>query len=112
MMNKKHAIPIVLAALLATGAASGFALAAENGHKENDAAMLASAKITLQQAITTAEQQSGGRAVGADLTQEKGVVQIEVEIAGPQGAKTVLVNAQTGQVTATHVADHADEDND
>ncbi len=109
MMNKKHTIPIVLAALLATGAASGIALAEENGHKQNDAAMLASAKITLQQAITTAEQQAGGRAVSADLTQEKGTAQIEVEVAGPQGTKTVLVNAQTGQVTATNAAD---QDND
>ncbi len=112
MMNKKHFIPIALAALLATGAASGIALAAENGHKENDAAMLASAKVTLQQAITTAEQQAGGRAVSADLKQEKGVARIEVEVAGPQGAKTVLVDAQNGQVTATHAADQADEDND
>ena len=110
-MNKQRFLPIAFAALLATGAASGVALAEENGHK-NDAAMLANAKITLQQAIATAEQQSGGRAVSADLKQEKGMPQIEVEIAGPQGAKTVLVNAQTGQVTATHATDHADEDND
>ena len=111
-MNKKHFIPIALAALLATGAASGSAFAKESGHQDNDAAALANTKVTLQQAIATAEQQAGGRAVSADLKQEKGVAQIEVEIAGPQGAKTVLVDAQTGQVTATRAADHADEDND
>lgn len=105
MMNNKHTIAIILGAVIAAGSA----LAAETGHKENDAAMLASAKITLQQAITTAEQQTGGKATGADLTRENGVVQIEVEIAGSQGEKTVLVNAQTGQVTATHAAD---QDND
>ncbi len=36
MMNKKHVIPIALAALLATGAASGIALAEENGRRDND----------------------------------------------------------------------------
>ena len=111
-MNTKRILPVAFAALLATGAAGGVALAEENGHHATDAAMLASAKVTLQQAITTAEQQAGGRAVSADLKQEKGVAQIEIEVAGPQGAKTVLVNAQTGQVAATHAADHADEDND
>ncbi len=111
-MNKTRIIPIALAALLATGAAGGLAFAKESGRQDNDAAKLASAKVTLQQAIAMAEQQAGGQAVSADFQQEKGVARIEVEVAGPQGVKTVLVDAQTGQVTTTHAADQADEDND
>ena len=110
-MNKPHILPLTLAALLATGTVAGVAIAKENGH-ENAAAALANAKITLQQAITTAEQQAGGRAVSADLQQEKGISQIEIEVAGQQGVKSVLVNAQTGQVTATHAGDQGDQDND
>ena len=111
MTMNKRLIPVGLAILLAAGPASGFAWAEKNENKD-DAGMLADAKITLQQAIATAETQTGGRATSADLRRKKGVVQIEVETAGPQGAKKVLVNAQTGQVTATKAADKDDEDND
>lgn len=111
-MNKKRILPIALAVLLATGAASGLAYARDRDHRDNDPATLAAAKVTLQEAISTAEQQAGGRAVSADLQQEKGVPQFEVEVAGQQGMKTVLVNAQTGQVTATHAGEQGDQDND
>lgn len=109
---KKRILPIALAALAATGAAGGVAFAKESGHQDNDAAALAGAKVTLQQAIATAEQQANGRAVSADLKQERGITRIEVEVAGPQGVRTVLVDAQTGQVTATHAGDQGDGDND
>jgi len=77
-----------------------------------DAAALAGMKVTLTQAITMAEQQGGGRAIGADVSQENGAIRIAVEVAGPQGVKTVLVDAQTGQVNATRDGDQDGEDND
>ena len=111
-MTKTRILPVALAALVATGAAGGIAFANEKADAGLDPAALANIKVTLQQAITTAEQQTGGRAVSADLKQERGKAQIEVDVAGPQGFKTVQVDAQTGQVTATQVGDVADEDND
>lgn len=111
-MNKKYLAPIALAVLAAASATGITVFAAERGDNEKDAAMLATATVTLQQAVATAEQQAGGRAVSADLAQEKGAVQYEVEVAGAQGVKTVLVDAKTGQVSATRATGEADEDND
>lgn len=108
----KHILPAALAALVATGAAGGFAFAEERGDAGQDAAALADAKVTLQQAIATAEQQANGRAVGADIKHERGTARIEVGVTGPQGVETVLVDAQTGRVTATYDGDRDNEDDD
>ena len=105
-------LPLALAALFAVGATSAVALAKESGQQDHDAAALAGAKVTLQQAIATAEQQANGRAASADFEQQRGVARIEVEVVGPQGLKTVLVDAQTGQVTAIRSGETRDEDND
>ncbi len=107
-MNIKRMLPAALAVALAIGAAGGMAQAQDRDGR--DATALAGMKVTLQQAITTAEGQTGGRAVGADVSQEGGVTRIQVEVAGPQGVKTVLVDGATGQVTATR--DGGAEDND
>lgn len=109
-MNTKRTIPIAFAALLATGAAGGVAWAQDQDGR--DAAALAGMKVTLLQAIATAEGQAGGRAVGADVSQQDGATRILVEVAGPQGVRTVHVDGVTGQVTATRDggADHEDND--
>lgn len=111
-MNTERIVPLALAALLAAGAVGGVARAEDRDRNEDrrDAAALAGMKVTLQQAIATAEQQAGGRAVGADVSREQGATRIAVEIAGPQGVKTVLVDAQTGQVTAAHNGGRDGED--
>ena len=111
-MYKKRVLPVALAALVATGAVGGLAFAQERREADKDAAALANAKVTLQQAITTAEQQAGGRAVSADIEQERGATRIEVEVAGLQGVRTVMVDAQTGQVTATRDGDQDENDDD
>jgi uncharacterized membrane protein YkoI len=111
-MTKKYIIPVALVALVASGAAGGLAFAKERGDATSDLAAMANAKVTLQQAITTAEQQAGGKAVGAGVDNENGTVRIAVEVASAQGMKTVLVDPQNGQVTATHTGDQADEDQD
>lgn len=111
-MNKKRILPFTLAALIAGSAVGGAALAKESGHADPDMQAIAKAKVSLQQAIATAEQQTSGRAVSADLDEQNGVPRIEVEVAGPQGIKTVLVDAETGRVTATHAGDQGDADND
>ena len=111
-MYNKQIATLALAALLATGAAGGLAYAKDRDQDGRDAAALAGMKVTLTQAIATAEQQLGGRAVGADISQERGATRIVVEVAAPQGVKTVLVDAQTGQVTATRDGGQDGEDDD
>lgn len=109
-MNARKFTPLALAALVAAGTVSGVALAKETDHEKADAAALASAKVSLSQAIATAEQKSGGKAVGAGVDHEKGAVRIAVEVVGGHGVQTVLVDPQSGQVTATHNGgEHEDE---
>jgi uncharacterized membrane protein YkoI len=107
-MNIKRTLAAAFAVVVATGAAGGMARAEDRDSR--DAAALANMRVTLQQAIATAEGQAGGRAIGADVSQEGGTPRISVEVAGPQGVKTVLVDGATGQVTATR--DGGAEDND
>lgn len=103
-MNIKRIAAFTLAALLAVGAIGGLALAKDRAHDQDkrDVTALAGMKVTLAQAIATAEQQVGGQAVGADVSQEKGATRISVEVSGPHGMRTVMLDGQTGQVTATH----------
>ena len=102
-------IRIALAALLAAGAlAGGTALAAGNTGEEKEATALQSAKITLTQAIATAEQQTGGKAYDAGVDVKGGVIRIAVETNGPKGVQTVVVDAQSGQVVGTHAGGEQD----
>lgn len=111
-MTTKWRTAVALAALLALGDVGGIARAAERSEDQKDTAALANMKMTLPQAIATAEQQVGGKAVGADVMGENGATRIAVEVAGPAGVKTVLVDAQSGKVTATHDGGGDSEDND
>ena len=111
-MNTKRITTFALATLLAMGTAGGIAHAKDNDRDGQDAAALAGMKVTLSQAIAMAEGQAGGRAVGADVSQEGGATRIAVEVVGPQGVKTVMVDGATGQVTATRDGGGDSEDND
>ncbi len=110
MIARKY-VPLALAAALAASA-SGAAFAEERAD-EGDAAALANAKVSLSQAIATAEQQAGGKAVEAGVDDENGTVRIAVRVASNQGVRTVLVDPQSGQVTGTKAdGDHDGEDSD
>jgi len=110
-MKIRRLAPVALAALLAIGATGGIALANGRNNEGSDAAALANAKVTLVQAIATAELQAGGRAVGAGVDNENGRVTIAVEIAAKDGVRTVLIDAGTGQVAATRAGgDHENTD--
>lgn len=111
-MNTKQIVILVAAGMIATGAGGSLAYAEEHGN-HTDAQALANSKISLSQAIATAEQQAGGKAVDAGVDNENGTVRIAVEVASNQGVKTVLVDPQTGQVTGTKTGgDHESEEND
>lgn len=68
----KRTLPIALVALLAGGVASGAAMAQNRSQDSRDVAALAAMKVALQQAIATAENQAGGRAFDADVSQQGG----------------------------------------
>jgi uncharacterized membrane protein YkoI len=102
-MHIKTLTTLALAGLLA---ACG-ALAAEKGELREETA-LQNAKVTLPQAIATAEQQTGGRAYEAGVDLKHGEPRIAVETNGPKGVQTVFVDAQTGQVVGTHAGAEPD----
>jgi uncharacterized membrane protein YkoI len=110
-MTIKRIAACALASLLVLGFASEAALAkrARQGEDARDAAALASMKVTLPQAIASAEQQAGGHAVSADIVHRQGITQIAVEVAGAKGVQTLLVDGQTGKVTATADSGHGDD---
>lgn len=99
-MNTKLTASLALAGLIATGAMVGTAAAA--GDEDREATALQGAKVSLVQAITTAEQQTGGQAYDAGVDVNGGQTRIMVETNGPKGVQTVAIDAQSGQVVGSH----------
>lgn len=56
------------------------------------------AKLSLTQAIETAEKQGGGRAIDAEFDAENGVAKYEVKILGADKLQDYTLDADTGQV--------------
>jgi uncharacterized membrane protein YkoI len=104
---KTHLTIVALAGLLATGTLAGTAFAAGND-EANEATALQNTKVTLSQAIATAEQQTGGKAFDAGVDTKGNATRIAVETNGSKGVQTVIVDAQTGQVVGTHAGGEAD----
>ena len=107
-MNQKQVISAVLfAAGVAT--AGGLVYAKEEAHGQNDAvADLVKAKISLSQAIGSAETQAGGKATKAELEGERGAVYFNVEVVtADNNVFDVKVDAADGKVLSSK-ADTAD----
>jgi len=96
-----------LSALLATGALATSALAADHDETAESSA-LQGAKVTLSQAIATAEQHTGGQAFDAGVDIENQKVRIAVETNGQHGVQTVYVDPQSGQIVGSHAGGEAD----
>ncbi len=103
-MTSKLLAALAFAGLLAAG--SGVALAGSDEQKE--ATALQGAKVSLTEAIATAEQQTGGKAYDAGVDVKGGRTRIAVETNGPKGVQTVMVDAQSGQVVGAHAGAEAD----
>ena len=104
-MNTRVMTALAITCLLATG--SGAALAATQA-PDREATALQGAKISLPEAIAIAERQTGGKAYDAGADIKAGHPQIAVETNGPKGVQTVTVDAQSGQVLATHAGPEQD----
>ncbi len=99
IMNARKFTSLALAAALTAGLA-GTAMA-KPSDEAKEATALQTAKVSLTQAITTAEQQTGGKAYDAGVDIKGGVPRIAVETNGPKGVQTVVVDAQSGKVVST-----------
>ena len=98
---------LILVALL--GAAT-FGIVSSTVAKDRDdairaEAILASAKVTLLQAIATAERVTGGTAVGVEIEDEDGSVFFEVEILKSNQRQKVFIDPQSGQVAKVELED-------
>lgn len=92
----------MLAGLVLASVGSGAAFAAGSRDGDREASAIATMKVSLSQAITTAEQQTGGKAYDAGVDVDSGKVQIVVETSGPSGVQTVMIDGASGQIVGTH----------
>lgn len=107
-MKRKLMFPaLIIAAGVAT--AAGLAYAKESSSSDNEAAAdLGKAKISLSQAVATAETKAGGRATRAELDGKGGVAAYKVEVVTPDHkVMDVKVDAVDGKVLSS-LADTAD----
>ncbi len=103
-MNTKLITSLALAGIVAAGTA----FAAVGSDENREANALQGAKVSLAQAIASAEQQTGGRAFAAGVDIKGGQTRIVVETNGPKGVQTVAIDAQSGQVVASHPGGETD----
>jgi uncharacterized membrane protein YkoI len=78
------------------------------GGEAQEQTALQGTKVTLSQAISAAEQQTGGKAFDAGVDVDHGKPRIVVETNGAKGVQTVTVDAQSGQVIGTRAGGEAD----
>lgn len=88
----------LLVVALATGGGIAYAVTSQQAGMENDALAIGKAKVSLTQAIATAEQQTGGKASRAALEHEKGSWVFDVEVV--KGGKVFDVRIDADQGTA------------
>jgi uncharacterized membrane protein YkoI len=105
-MKIKHGAAIALAGLFVLGLV-GPTLATSSEETREETA-LQGTNLTLSQAISTAEQQTGGKAFDAGVDVDHGKPRIVVETNGRQGVQTVIVDAQSGQIVGGHAGGAAD----
>jgi uncharacterized iron-regulated membrane protein len=99
-MRAGFVLPVMLAGLVLATVGSWTVLAAGPGDRE--AAAAAAMKVSLTQAIATAEQQTGGKAYDAGVDVDGDKTQIVVETNGPKGVQTVMIDGASGQVVGGH----------
>jgi uncharacterized membrane protein YkoI len=105
-MITKFAPAVGLAGVLFFNLAGPTFAATKNEAREETA--LQETTLTLSQAISTAEQQTGGKAFDAGVDVDHGKPRVVVETNGPKGVETVIIDAQNGQIIGGHKGGEAD----
>src|ERR1700681_4602161 len=111
-MNRTKLVTLTVVSVLTAGAL-GAAVAAHAKDKElqtNEAAIMVNAKVTMAQAIATAEQHTGGKAIGTGIEDENGTVLLEVQVLKDNQKHSVLIDPQSGQVVKVAIDDEEDDD--
>ena len=101
-----------LSLLAVTIAAAGSMAYAATGALQNDAVAIATAKTSLTQAVTTAEQHAGGKATHAEYEHARQGWVYDVEVVNGTKVFDVRVDADKGTVisSAEDTADHEKDD--
>ena len=99
-MKTRHGTAIALAGVLLIGVA-GPTVAANNDEAREETALQGS-KLTLSQAISIAEHQTGGKAFDAGVDVDHGKPRIVVETNGTKGVQTVIIDTESGQIVGSH----------
>ena len=105
---------LIAALIMAAGVATagGLAYAQQSGVARTDAeADLAKAKVSLVQAVATAEQHAGGKASRAELQNENGRLVYGVEVTDAAKTTDIKVDAKDGRILSAQ-ADQADHESD
>lgn len=100
----KHPTPFA-AMVLAILAVTGSAHAAQA--EENDGLSLSAARISLANAVTSAENHVGGKASHAEFEHSQGRAVFEVEVVADRQVTDVKVDASSGKILSSR-ADRAD----
>ena len=111
-MRLSKIVPLALAASMAF-ASTGAALAGDSEispQKEIDAVF--GAKISISQAIATAEQATGGKAYSARIDNRDGVLAYEVKTAKTGALEMVSVDINAGNVVKVTPIDAKADDNE
>jgi len=111
-MNRHHNIILtsLFAMALIAGAVTNVAQADESKEKEaKELQLFSKAKISLIEAIKAAEQNTGGKALEAELDDGSNAVQFEIEILKGGKVYEVLVDGTTGKIIKVSLDNESSE---
>lgn len=102
-------IPAAVAFAIGAGAHGDVLAAANKLGFDKDVAAMLQAKVTLAEAIATAEKEAGGKAINAGVDNENGTIFIGVAVAKGEKVQKVLIDPQTGKVVKITAKDEDGE---
>jgi uncharacterized membrane protein YkoI len=111
-MNRSKLVTLAMFGVLTTSTFGVAGAAYARERRTEEAAIIANAKVTMAQAIATAEQQTGGKAVGTGIEEQDGTVFLEVQVIKDDQKHSVLIDPQSGQVVKVATDDEQDGDED
>jgi uncharacterized membrane protein YkoI len=79
---------------------------------QDEFSKLGASSTTLAQAIATAEQHTGGKAIEASFDNEDGTMLFEIEVAKDNAVHKVMIDSANGKVLNTMAAEDGDHDED
>ena len=108
-MKWRMIIPAAVAFAIGAGAHGDVLQAANKLDFDKDVAAMLRAKVTLAEAIATAEKEAGGKAINAGVDNENGTIFIGVAVALGEKVQKVLIDPQTGKVVKITAKDEDGE---